>query len=113
MVGSKRIVVEIASDPPSQSRGLMFRERLEKDHGMLFVFPTAEQRCFWMKNTPLPLTIAYIDKSGTIVSLADMQPYSLEPHCSIAPAQYALEMEQGWFARHGLGPGTRITEAQR
>ena len=80
---------------------------------MLFVFPTAEQRCFWMKNTPLPLTIAYIDSTGTIVSLADMQPYSLEPHCSIAPAKFALEMEQGWFGRHGLGPGTRISEAPR
>ena len=113
MVGPRRIVVEIAADPASQSRGLMFRKALPPDHGMLFVFPDSEQRCFWMKNTPLPLTIAYIDSAGKIMSLADMQPYSLEPHCSIGPARYALEMEQGWFARHGLGPGTQVTEAKR
>lgn len=111
LVGSRRIKVEVAADPASQSRGLMYRKHLPKDHGMLFVFPSAEQRCFWMKNTLIPLTIAYIDSGGIIQSLADMQPQSLEPHCSIAPAQYALEMEQGWFARHGLGPGTRITAA--
>lgn len=107
-VGDRRITVEVAADDASRSRGLMFRERLAPNHGMLFVFPEATPHCFWMKNTPLPLSIAFIDTQGSIVSLADMQPYSLDSHCSIAPALYALEMEQGWFARHGARPGTMV-----
>ena len=107
-VGERGIVAEVAANDASRARGLMFRERLAPDHGMLFVFPEAIQLCFWMKNTPLPLTVAFIDTQGVIVSLADMRPLSLQPHCAIAPALYALEMEQGWFARHGAGPGTRV-----
>lgn len=106
--GDHRITAEVAADDASRSRGLMFRERLAPDHGMLFVFPEAAQFCFWMKNTPLPLSIAFIGTQGSIVSLADMQPRSLDAHCAIAPALYALEMEQGWFARHGVRPGTTI-----
>ena len=86
----------------------MHRTALQPDHGMLFVFSRPESQCFWMKNTPLPLTIAFIDIHGTITSTADMQANSLQPHCSITPVQYALEMEQGWFARHGAGVGTRL-----
>lgn len=107
-VGSQPIIAEVAADDATRARGLMFRERLAANTGMLFVFPQPTQLCFWMKNTPLPLTVAFIDTQGAIVSLADMEPYSLEPHCAIAPAQYALEMEQGWFARRSHGPGTKI-----
>lgn len=108
-VGERRITAEVAADDASRSRGLMFREQLPSDHGMLFVFPEPSQMCFWMKNTVVPLTVAFIDPRGDIVNLADMQPQSLETHCAIAPAQYALEMEQGWFKRHGAGPGTHVS----
>jgi len=107
-IADRRITAEVAADDSSRARGLMFRERLPADHGMLFVFPEASQQCFWMKNTPLPLSLAFIDDQGRIISLADMEPHSLQPHCAIAPALYALEMEQGWFARHGAGPGTPV-----
>lgn len=107
-IGDRRVIVEVAADDASRSRGLMFRARLSADHGMLFVFPEAAQLCFWMKNTPLPLSIAFIDAQGQIVSLSDMQPHSLDTHCAIAPALYALEMTQGWFAQHGARPGTLV-----
>jgi len=107
-IGSRTVTAEVALDAASHSRGLMFREKLGRDHGMLFLFPEAQQPCFWMKNTPLPLSIAFIDAGGMIVSLADMQPYSLDTHCAIAPVRYALEMNQGWFARYGAGPGTPV-----
>lgn len=107
-IASQRVVAEVAADDASRSKGLMFRERLAPNHGMLFVFPEATQTCFWMKNTPLPLTVAFIDASGTITNLADMQPLSLESHCALAPALYALEMEQGWFVRNGIRPGERV-----
>lgn len=107
-IGSHRITVEVAADDASRAKGLMFREKLAPNHGMLFVFPEAAQLCFWMKNTPLPLTVAFIDTEGVIINLAHMQPLSLDPHCSIAPTQYALEMEQGWFSRHNVRPGSRI-----
>lgn len=107
-VGGRRVIAEVAADDETRSRGLMFRQRLAPDHGMLFVFPEAMQACFWMKNTPLPLSIAFIDSRGTIINLSDMQPQSLDSHCPLAPALYALEMEQGWFARNGVRPGAQI-----
>ena len=107
-VGTKAITAEVAADDASRSQGLMFRKALPPDHGMLFVFPEAGQYCFWMKNTPLPLTIAFIDATGRIINLADMQALSLDTHCALAPALYALEMEQGWFHRHQLRPGIEI-----
>ncbi len=108
-IGPQSITAEVAADDASRSRGLMFRDQLPPDHGMLFVFQEAWQYCFWMKNTPLPLTIAFIDARGEIINLADMQPHSLDSHCALGPARYALEMEQGWFARHQLRPGTRVS----
>lgn len=106
--GQREIVAEVASTDATRARGLMFRKHLPADHGMLFVFPEAAQQCFWMKNTPLPLTIAFIDARGRIINLADMQPYSLDSHCAMGPALYALEMEQGWFTRHGIRAGAQI-----
>lgn len=76
---------------------------------MLFVFDRPEPQCFWMKNTPLPLTIAFIADDGRIVNFADMQPFSEQPHCSAAPVRFALEMEQGWFKRRGLLAGDILT----
>jgi len=102
------IQVELANTPESRQRGLMYRTSLPPDQGMLFVFDTAEVQCFWMKNTPLPLSIAFIDSQGIITSIADMQPLSEDPHCSSVPVRRALEMEQGWFARYGIAAGQTI-----
>lgn len=107
-INGHKLSVEVAASDVARAQGLMHREHLKPNHGMLFVFPDSTQMCFWMKNTPLPLTVAFIDASGRIISLADMQPYSLDPHCAIAPALYALEMEQGWFAGHKAKPGTLV-----
>lgn len=107
-IGKQRLTAEVAADEASRSRGLMFREKLAPDHGMLFVFPQAAQYCFWMKNTLVPLTVAFIDATGKIINLADMQPLSRDSHCAMAPAQYALEMEQGWFARQGIRSGSQV-----
>jgi uncharacterized membrane protein (UPF0127 family) len=75
---------------------------------MLFIFEQPQQHCFWMRNTPLPLTIAFLDDEGRISSMADMQPLSEATHCSQVPVRYALEMEQGWFAKRGIQPGEMI-----
>jgi len=101
-VGAHRVQAEIARTPQARSRGLMERRGLARDHGMLFVFDEDEPQCFWMKNTPLPLSIAFIDARGRIVSIQDMQPYALDTHCSPGPVRYALEMSQGWFNRAGI-----------
>lgn len=112
-INGRALVAEVAIDAKSHQRGLMFREHLGRDEGMLFLFADPFQPCFWMKNTPLPLTIAFIDSDGVIVNLADMAPYSLDAHCAIAPVRYALEVNQGWFARNGAGPGTAVTGLPR
>jgi uncharacterized protein len=95
---------ELADEPDQQHKGLSMRESLAADSGMLFVLgPQQAGNGFWMKDTSIPLTVAYIDKCGTIVDMADMQPFTLEVHGSSKPFYYGLEANQGWFAKHGLG----------
>lgn len=101
--------VELASTPEQRSRGLMFREDLPEDGGMLFIFPSDRVVSFWMKNTPLPLSIAFIDAEKRIVNIDDMQPYDETSHPSAGPIRYALEVHQGWFARHGIVAGDSVT----
>ena len=108
-VSGHRITVELASDPDERARGLMFRQSLPPDHGMLFVFPRDDVQAFWMRNTTIPLSIAYADGRGRIVRIADLEPLDERPVTSIAPARYALEMNRGWFAAHGVATGDRIT----
>ncbi|WP_233582666.1 DUF192 domain-containing protein [Candidimonas sp. SYP-B2681] len=108
-IGSHTANVEIAATDSSRSYGLMQRQSLPRDHGMLFVFDNAGMPCFWMKNTPLALSIAFIDAKGRIVNIADMRPHSLEEHCPTAPAVYALEMERGWFDRHKIKAGATVS----
>jgi uncharacterized membrane protein (UPF0127 family) len=103
------ITAETATTYQTRMVGLMHRERLAPNHGMLFVFEDKSPQCFWMRNTPLPLTIAFIEDDGTIVQLADMAPRSEASHCSEKPVRYALEMEQGWFAKRGFAPGAKLT----
>lgn len=112
-IGSHTITAEIAATAQSRSYGLMHRASLPSDTGMLFVFENVGQPCFWMKNTPLPLSIAFIDRHGFIVNMADMQPHSTDNHCPHGPVRYALEMEQGWFASKGILPGARVSHLPR
>lgn len=111
--GGHRLTAELAVTPSERERGLMQREALPDDHGMLFVFDAPGRICMWMKDTPLPLSVAFLDSSGVIVDIADMQPLSLDVHCAGRPARYALEMTRGWFAGRGISSGMRIRGLER
>lgn len=110
LINDTAIEVEVADTELSRSVGLMYREQLAPDAGMLFVFEQAAKPCFWMKNTLIPLSIAFITPAGIISSIHDMQPHSTDLHCPSEPILYALEMNQGWFARHAIKAGTPISE---
>ncbi len=103
------ITAEVAATPQSRMIGLMMREALKPNHGMVFVFEDKSQHCFWMRNTLLPLSIAFIDDDGTIVNIADMAPKSEASTCPQRPVRYALEMDQGWFAKRGVTAGKKIS----
>ncbi len=103
-----RIFVEIADTPEERAEGLMFRSSLPEDQGMLFVFPRPRLLGFWMKNTSIPLSIAYLDDDGTVLEIHDMEPHSLESVSSRQPARYALEVNQGTFERLGITLGDRL-----
>lgn len=104
--------VEVAATPEQRQRGLMGRDHLADNGGMLFVFEEAGQHCFWMRDTPLPLSIAFIDDAGHIVSLADMQPHTDTLHCPETPVRYALEIEQGGFTQRTIVPGMQVQNLQ-
>lgn len=106
--GMHVIVAEVADTPGTRAMGLMYRRELGLNRGMLFVFERSERHCFWMKNTYIPLSIAFIDQNGTITDIADMQPRSEDTHCPSGPVRYALEMTQGWFAEKGITVGSRL-----
>ena len=109
--GMHNIRAAVAKTPGERQTGLMYRRDMAPHEGMLFIFDEATPQCFWMKNTPLPLTIAFLDDDGTVVNLADMKPLALDNHCSAKPVRYVLEMHQGWFAKRGIKPGARISGA--
>lgn len=106
--GMHIVLAEVAATPQSREIGLMMRERLGPNEGMLFVFEEPRAWCFWMRNTLLPLSIAFLDDDGRIVNIADMAPRSEDSHCAAAPVRFALEMEKGWFARRTLAPGSQL-----
>ena len=106
--GMHRIEAEVASNNAERATGLMNRPSMPMHRGMLFVFPEAGVQCFWMKNTLIPLSIAFLDDAGRIVQIADMQPQSLDNHCSAKPVRFALEMNAGWFRSRGIAPGAKI-----
>ncbi len=108
-VGMHNIRAQLAVTPEQRQIGLMFRQTMPTHEGMLFVFEQATTQCFWMRNTLIPLSIAFLADDGTVVNLADMKPQSDDSHCSAKPVRYVLEMNQGWFAKRGVKPGTRIS----
>jgi hypothetical protein len=106
--GIHLITAEVAADDSMRMRGLMFRDALAPNHGMLFVFEGKEVRCMWMRNTLIPLSVAFIEDDGRIVNIEDMAPKTDDSHCASAPVRYALEMQRGWFAQRGLNAGATI-----
>lgn len=109
--GMHVIHAELAVSPDQQATGMMFRRGMGANDGMLFVNDDAGVRCFWMRNTLIPLTIAFVAEDGTIVNIADMAPRSDESHCSAKPVRYALEVPLGWFAKRGLKAGSKLQGA--
>ena len=106
--GLHLIDTQVAASPEQRATGLMFRRAMPLSEGMLFVFEQASVQCFWMKNTLLPLTAAFVADDGTIVNLADMKPQTTDSHCSRQPVRYVLEMNQGWFSKKGIQAGFRL-----
>ena len=106
--GMHLIRAEVAAEFGTRMRGLMYRASMPQNAGMLFIFDETTQHCMWMKNTLIPLSVAFIDDRGTITNIEEMQPQTEDSHCASRPARYALEMNLGWFKARGIKPGTRI-----
>ena len=106
--GFHRIEAEVANDQASQTKGLMHRRSMPANHGMLFVFSRTDRHCMWMRNTLLPLSVAFLDAQGKIINIEEMKPQTEDNHCAASPAPYALEMNLGWFSDKGLKPGFQI-----
>ncbi len=103
--GADTVVAEVARTPDERAEGLMYREELAEDAGMLFIFPESSVRGFWMQNTYIPLDIAFLDASFRVVDIQQMEPLTTDQHTARAPFMYALEVNQGWFEAHGVGIG--------
>jgi len=106
--GKYSIEAECVETPELRMQGLMSRQTLPSNRGMLFIFPAAHRQCMWMHNMHLPLSVAFIADDGTIVNIAEMQPDTDSRYCADRPVHYALEMNAGWFAKRGIVPGARI-----
>jgi hypothetical protein len=106
--GMHAIRAEVADNMAARTQGLMFRKAMGANDGMLFVFEESSKHCMWMKNTLIPLSVAFIDDAGIIVTILEMQPHDETSRCATQPARYALEMNQGWFARRGVKPGVKL-----
>ncbi|MCP4809363.1 MAG: DUF192 domain-containing protein [Proteobacteria bacterium] len=109
-VGDVEINVELADSPEERHQGLMHRKTLAEDSGMLFVYPSAEPRSFWMENTSVPLSIAFLDETGRILNIEDMKPFDRTSVPSAGDALYALEMNKGWFAAHEIERGAVVSK---
>ena len=106
--GMHLIQAELATTPDQRGIGLMHRKTMGANEGMLFVFEQPSEQCFWMKNTLLPLSIAFLADDGTVVNLDDMKPLTLDGHCSKKAVRFVLEMNDGWFVKRGIKPGSKI-----
>jgi uncharacterized protein len=107
--GMHQIDAQVALSPEQRQIGLMWRKAMPTHEGMLFIFEQASPQCFWMKNTLIPLTAAFVADDGTVVNLEDMKPQTTESHCSAKPVRYVLEMNKGWFAKKGIKAGSQLT----
>lgn len=107
-IGPHRVTVEVAASTRQRALGLMHRDALAPDHGMLFVFDRAGRHCMFMRNTRIPLSAAFLDDHGKILAIARMQPFSEQLHCAPRPVIHVVEMDQGWFAQRGIGVGDRV-----
>ena len=107
--GMRRITAQVAAQPKEQAIGLMFRKNMPAHEGMIFAFPEASRQCFWMRNTLMPLSAAFLSEDGRIINIAEMHALSDTPHCSSKPAKYVLEMNKGWFKKAGLKTGDRLS----
>jgi uncharacterized protein len=107
--GMHIIQAMVAQTPEERGIGLMYRKEMGNNEGMLFIFEQASTQCFWMKNTLLPLSAAFLRDDGSIVNIEDMKPQTTDSHCSKEPVRFVLEMHQGWFAKKGLKPGSKLT----
>ena len=108
-VGAHPLKVEVVADDASRQKGLMFREKLGRDDGMLFIFDQPAYHSMWMKNTLIPLSVAFVDAQGTILSIHDMEPQTLDSHMSAGPSIYAIETNKGWFKEKGIKAGDKVT----
>lgn len=108
-IGVHLIKAEVATTDDERARGLMFRQQLGQNEGMVFRFPEPRPVCMWMKNTLLPLSVAFIGDDGRIINIEDMKPQTEDAHCGKKPARYALEMRQGWFRERNVRPGTPVS----
>lgn len=106
--GFHRIEAEVAGNDANRMQGLMHRRSMPKNQGMLFVFPEAGRHCMWMRNTYLPLSVAFLDDEGRILNIENMQPETEDNHCAARSARFALEMNVGWFSSKGIKPGALI-----
>jgi len=109
--GMHVIDAQVAASTDQRMTGLMHRKEMPQHEGMLFVFDVPAQQCFWMKNTLLPLSVAFVGDDGTIVNIDEMQPQTLDSHCSTKPVRYVLEMNKGWFAKRGIKAGAKLEGA--
>ena len=106
--GMHRIDAQVAATPEQRQTGLMHRKNMPQHEGMIFVFDQPAKQCFWMKNTLIPLSAAFLSDDGTIVNIEDMKPLVLDGHCSAQPVRYVLEMNKGWFAKKGIKAGSKL-----
>ncbi len=108
VIGGITVTAEVADEPAERRQGLMGRTALPKNHGVVFVYPDEDIRTFWMKNTPLPLSIAFLDRLGRVVQIAKLKPHDTRSVSSEVPAMYALEMTAGWFEAHSVTIGQPV-----
>jgi hypothetical protein len=108
-ISNHTLSVEVAHTQATRSQGLMYRQSLGENSGMLFVFPRPERYSMWMMNTDIPLSVAFLDEGGTILNIADMMPHTATAHRSAGASKYAVEMNRGWFAARNIKPGDRVT----
>jgi uncharacterized membrane protein (UPF0127 family) len=113
VVNGHGLTVEVAATEGTRTQGLMHRRILPANRGMLFVFRESGNHAMWMMNTYIPLSVAFLDERGLIINIADMQPHTRDTHAAAKPAKFALEVNQGWFAKRGIKPGARIEGLER